>query len=250
MLNIVLPMAGRGSRFANAGYKMPKPLIEINGKPMIDLVVHNISPKREHRFIFLVLKEHLSQYGLEEHLRTIAPGCEIITVDQVTEGAACTVLLAKKYIDNDMPLMIANCDQYVDIDINDYLHVMEEEKTDGLVMTMKAHDPKWSFIQYDSQHHIIGILEKQVVSDEATVGIYNFSRGKDYVRGAELMIKENLRVNNEFYVAPVYNLLLQEKYKISIFNIGAVLDGMYGLGTPEDLETFLKCGVCGKASSF
>ena len=108
MLNIVIPMAGRGSRFVNAGYELPKPLIEIHGHAMIECVAKNITPKMEHRFIFLCLAEHLEKYNLEYKLKNFVKNCEIVSVDKVTEGAACTVLLAEKFIDNDDALMIAN----------------------------------------------------------------------------------------------------------------------------------------------
>lgn len=236
MLNIVIPMAGRGSRFANVGYVLPKPLIEIYGRPMIEYVIHNISPKEEHRFIFLCLQEHLQKYNLEERMKELCPNSVIVPVDQVTEGAACTVLLAKEYIDNEEPLMIANSDQYVDIDINEYLKQIKQN--DGLIMTMRAFDSKWSFIAYQDDL-VTMVREKEVISDEATVGIYNFAKGKDFVAYAEKMIEENLRINGEFYVAPVYNMMIEDGKKITYYNIGGIGDGMYGLGVPEDLEAFI-----------
>lgn len=237
MLNIVIPMAGRGSRFANAGYVMPKPLIEIYGHPMIEYVVKNIRPRQETRFIFICLQEHLDRYNLKSRLEQIAPGCAVVLVDQVTEGAACTVLLAEPYIDNDQPMMIANSDQYVDIDINEYLQAMGE--LDGLIMTMKAHDPKWSFIQYGEDGLVTQLREKEVISDEATVGIYNYKKGSDFVRYARQMIRKDIRVNGEFYVAPVYNEMIQDGKKIGFYNIGMDDEKMHGLGTPEDLGKFL-----------
>lgn len=237
MLNIVIPMAGRGSRFANAGYKLPKPLIDVNGKPMIEVVVNNLRPKCEHRFIFLCLEEHIKQYDLELRLGEISPDSIIVPVSQVTEGAACTVLLAEKYINNDDRLMIANSDQYIDVNINDYLAA--ENGSDGLIMTMTANDPKWSFIKYDENKFVTEVREKVVISDEATVGIYNFVKGSDFVLGAHNMIDKNIRVNNEFYVAPVYNQLIEDGKKFKFYNIGSERDGMYGLGIPEDLEWFL-----------
>lgn len=235
MLNIVIPMAGRGSRFANAGYKLPKPLVDVNGCPMIEVVTKNIMPECEHRFIYICQQEHLEKYGLAEKLKKIAPGCVVVTVDHITEGAACTVLLAEKYIDNDNPLMIANSDQYVDTDINDYLASMEDN--DGLIMTMPADDPKWSFIKFDSSGHVTMVREKEVISNEATVGIYNYAKGSDFVKYARQMIARNIRVNNEFYVAPVYNEMIEDGKKIVFKDVGSK---MYGLGTPEDLEHFLK----------
>lgn len=235
MLNIVIPMAGRGSRFAEAGYQMPKPLIDICGHPMIEYVVNNIRPRCGHRFIFICQQEHLERYGLAKKLETIAPGCVIITIDHITEGAACTVLLAERYIDNDEPLMIANSDQYVDTDINAYLEALGEH--DGLIMTMPADDPKWSFIRYDDQGRVTLVREKEVISDQATVGIYNYAHGRDFVRYAHQMIDKNIRVNNEFYVAPVYNEMIGAGKQVTYYDVG---EKMYGLGTPEDLDRFLK----------
>ena len=207
MLNIVVPMAGRGSRFANAGYKLPKPLIMVHDKPMIQYVTNNIRPKKEHRFIYLCLQEHIEKYDLINKLEEISPNCIIVPVDGVTEGAACTVLLAEKYINNNDEMMIANSDQYVDIDINDYIKA--QEGYDGLIMTMKADDPKWSFIKY----------EKPV---------------------AKQMIEKEIRVNGEYYVAPVYNEMIKDGKKITFYNIGSENNGMYGLGIPADLNKFLE----------
>lgn len=238
MLNIVIPMAGRGSRFKEAGYIEPKPFIDVNGEYMIELVVRNISPKCEHRFIFLCLKEHLESYTVAEKLNKLSENIEIISVDHVTEGAACTVLLSKEFINSDEPLMIANSDQYVDIDINDYL--AQADKYDGMIMTMTADDPKWSFIRIDNENHVSEVREKEVISNEATVGIYNFTHGKDFVKYAQDMIEKNERVNGEFYVAPAYNAMIKSGKTVSYYNIGAVGAGMYGLGTPNDLNEFLR----------
>ena len=238
MLNIVIPMAGRGSRFQSAGYELPKPLIPVVGRPMIERVIQNLRPLQKHRFIFICLDEHIVHYGVDRQLAAWAPGCAVVTVRQVTEGAACTVLLAKEYIDNDDQLMIANSDQWVDIDINDYLEQMNREPLDGLIMTMWADDPKWSFVRFDQTGSICEVVEKQVVSNEATVGIYNFRHGREFVAAAEAMIAKDLRVNNEFYVAPVYNELIAAGRTIGYYNIGKEADGMYGLGIPSDLELF------------
>lgn len=237
MINIVIPMAGRGSRFAKAGYELPKPLIDVHGRAMIEYVVKNITPKEAHRFIFICQKEHLEKYALKERFEKIAPGCAVITIDHITEGAACTVLLAEKLIDSEAPLMIANSDQYVDIDINDYLDAMKSN--DGLVMTMTADDPKWSFAKLNDEGFITEIREKEVISNEATVGIYNYAHGSDFVKYAHRMIGKNIRANGEFYVAPVYNEMIADGKKVVCFNIGSENRGMYGLGIPEDLNRFL-----------
>lgn len=239
MINIVLPIAGRGSRFSDAGYELPKPLILVHGVPMIEVVVNNIRPSCKHRFIFVALKEHLDHLGMEDTLKRIAPGCTIIPVTEVTEGAACTVLLASKYIDNDDQLMLANSDQWVDIDINKYLAELNAKNADGLIMTMWADDPKWSYVGLNEEGYVNSVVEKQVISNEATVGIYNFRHGSDFVKAANQMIVKNLRVNNEFYVAPVYNELIIGGNKIVTYNTGKEGVAMYGLGIPSDLDVFL-----------
>ena len=167
MMQIVVPMAGHGSRFAKAGYALPKPLIEVHGQPMIAGVVRNIRPAQPHRFIFLCLQEHLQRYNLQARLEEIAPGCAVVPVAQVTQGAACTVLLARELINNSQPLMIANSDQYVEVDINQYLAAMDGY--DGIIMTMSASDPKWSFVKLDQDGVVLELREKEVISSEATV---------------------------------------------------------------------------------
>jgi NDP-sugar pyrophosphorylase family protein len=238
-LQIVIPMAGRGSRFAQAGYTTPKPLIPVGGRPMIAWIVENIAPRRPHRFIFLCLAEHLEKYPeVPAELRRLCPGCEIVPVRAVTEGAACTVLLAREFIDTGDPLMIANSDQIVDLAIDDYLAAGDAPGIDGLIMTFWSDHPKWSYCRLREDGAVSEVVEKQVVSNEATVGIYNFRLGRDFVRAADAMIAADLRVNNEFYVAPCYNQLIAAGAKVITMKTGREYDGMYGLGIPEDLEFF------------
>lgn len=246
MLNIVIPMAGRGSRFAKAGYENPKPLIDVKGKPMIQVVIENLKPAQDHKFIFICQNEHVEAYGLTDLLGGLAPGCEIVGIDGVTDGAACTVLMAKDYIDNDDPIMIANSDQYVDISIDDYLAEVDSRNLDGLIMTMKADDKKWSFAKVDNDGFVTEVKEKVVISNDATVGIYNFSKGKSFVEHAEAMIEAKELQNGEYYVAPVYNRLITKGLKIGIYDIGSEADGMYGLGIPADLDLFLSLPVSEK----
>ena len=245
MLNIVVPMAGRGSRFATVGYDLPKPLIPVHGLPMIQVVIANLTPSILHRFTFLILRDHDTEYGLANKLQSWAPGCGIIYVDEVTEGAACTVLLARDVIDNDDPLMIANCDQYIDANIDAYL--ADLGSADGLIMTMWADDDKWSFVRRDESGRVVEVVEKVVVSDEATVGIYNFAKGSDFVAAADRMIAADIRVNGEFYVAPVYTAMADAGAQIVCHSIGEVGAGMHGIGVPVDLDAFLASPVSRRA---
>lgn len=241
-------MAGAGSRFAKAGYKNPKPLIEVCGKTMIEVVIDNLRPTRDHKFIFICQKAHVQQYDLQNKLSELSLNCKLVVIDGLTEGAACTVLEAGHLIDNDTPLMIANSDQYIDYSIDDYISVQSKNKLDGLIMTMTADDPKWSFVGFEKNNKFVNrVVEKEVISNEATVGIYNFAKGSDFVNSAKLMIERDERVNGEFYVAPVYNSLINERsYKVGVVNIGSERAGMYGLGIPADLDFFLETEIAKK----
>jgi len=233
-LNVLIPMAGAGSRFEKAGYTFPKPLIEVNGKPMIQVVVENIG--LEANFHFVVQKQHREKYNLDTMLNLIAPKCKIIEVDGITEGAACTALLAKEYIENDKPLFFANSDQWVDWNPLEFMYRMQETNADGGIVTFKATHPKWSFVKIDERNIATEVAEKNPISNNATVGYYYWKRGSDFVKYAEQMIAKNIRVNNEFYVCPVYNQAIQDGKIIRIDEAKS----MWGLGTPEDLEHFIK----------
>lgn len=233
-MNILIPMAGAGSRFAQAGYTFPKPLIEVNGKPMIQVVVENLNV--EANYIFICQREHYDKYSLQYLLNLIAPGCKIVLVDGMTEGAACTALLAKEFIDNDEPLMIANSDQFVEWNSNTTLYAFAADGIDAGIVTFKATHPKWSYARLDQDGFVAEVAEKKVISDLATVGIYYWSRGSDFVHYAEQMIAKNVRVNGEFYVCPVFNEAIADGKKIRCKNA----EKMWGIGTPEDLSHFLE----------
>jgi len=232
-LNILIPMAGAGSRFESAGYTFPKPLIEVNGKPMIQLVTENLG--FEANYIYVVRKEHYEKYNLKHLLNLITPNCKIVQVDELTEGAACTTLLAKEYMDNDDSLIIANSDQFLEWNPTDFYYKMVETKSDGGIVTFKATHPKWSFVKLDENENVTEVAEKKPISDIATVGVYFYKKGSEYVKYAEQMIKKNIRIKGEFYVAPIYNEYILDKKRIRTFNIKK----MWGLGTPEDLNVFV-----------
>ena len=233
-LNVLIPMAGAGSRFAQAGYTFPKPLIEVRGKPMIQLVVENLNIQAN--YIFLVQKEHYDKYNLKYLLNLIAPNCQIVQVDGVTQGAACTTLLAKEFINNDNPLVMANSDQYVEWNSNNVMYSFQADEIDGGILTFKATHPKWSYAKLDDNGFVSEVAEKKPISDNATVGIYYWKRGSDYVKYAEQMIEKNIRTNGEFYVCPVFNEAISDNKKIRIKQI----EKMWGIGTPEDLNYFLE----------
>lgn len=233
-MKVLIPMAGEGSRFQKAGYSFPKPLIEVNGKPMIQLVVENLNIDAQH--IFVVRKEHEERYNIKHLLQLISPGCEVIFTDGLTEGAACTTLLAKEFINNDEALLYANSDQFLEWDSNEFMYSMMADSIDGGMLTFEATHPKWSFAKLGPDGYVSEVAEKKPISNIATTGIYYWKHGSDYVKYTEQMIENDVRVNNEFYVCPVFNEAIADDKKIKIFPARK----MWGIGTPEDLDTFLR----------
>ena len=233
-MNVLIPMAGAGKRFFDAGYVFPKPLIEVDNKPMIQWVIESLNLQAN--YIFIIQKEHQEKYNIKSVLKILQPECKIIELDHLTEGAACTTLLAKKYINNSDPLIIANSDQYINWNSSKALYDFNSKNLDGAILTFEAIHPKWSYAKCNGEGYVTEVAEKKVISKNATVGVYYWKHGSDYVESAEKMIKKNIRVNNEFYVCPVYNEFLAKNKKVKIHNV----DKMWGLGTPEDLDNFIR----------
>jgi len=232
-LNVLIPMAGAGSRFENAGYAFPKPLIEVNGKPMIQVVIENLNI--DANYIYVVQKSHREKYNLDALLNLLTPGCKIVESDGLTKGAACTALLAKDYINNDNPLFFANSDQFIEWDSNEFMYKMQETDADGGIVSFTSTHPKWSFAKIDDNGLVTEVAEKNPISDIATVGYYYWKHGSDFVKYAKQMIDKGIHVNNEFYVCPVFNQAIEDRKKIRTFNVAK----MWGLGTPEDLNFYL-----------
>lgn len=234
-MKILIPMAGEGSRFAKEGYTFPKPLIDVNGKPMIQMVVENLDFDAE--YVFLVRKEHLFMYdGLKSTINRITNGkFRIVEVDGLTEGAACTALLAKEFIDNDDDLLIANSDQIMKYSPENFQYIKNFSDIDALIFCFHSVHPKWSFVKTNSRGVVVEVVEKNPISDIATCGVYWYRKGSDFVRCAEKMIANNIRTNNEFYIAPVYNELIRDGATIIPFFV----QEMHGIGTPEDLNFYL-----------
>ena len=232
-MNVLIPMAGAGTRFKEAGYSFPKPLVDVEGKPMIQLVVENIGI--DANYVYICQEEHREKFNLDTMINMMTSNNTIVSINRITEGAACTALLASDYIDNDNPLFFANSDQYVEWDPVEFMYTMQESDCDGGIVTFKATHPKWSFAEIDSLGRVTRVAEKDPISDNATVGFYYWKKGSDFVKYARQMIEANFRTNGEFYVCPVFNLAIRDGKKIKAYHI----DEMWGLGTPEDLERYL-----------
>ena len=234
-MKVLIPMAGEGSRFSREGYTFPKPLIDVNGKPMIQAVVENLGFKAE--YVFLVRREHLEKFeGLRSLLERISDSnCKIVQVDSLTEGAACTALLAEEIINCDDDLLIANSDQVIDFSRQNFMTIRDLTGVDGIVFSFNAVHPKWSFAEV-KENFVVRVAEKNPISDVATCGIYWYRKGSQFVASAKQMIEKNIRTNNEFYIAPVYNELIQSGGKVVPFFVHQ----MHGIGTPEDLQNYLR----------
>jgi len=232
-INIVIPAAGLGSRFTNAGYTFPKLLIDVHGKPMIQTVVENINIKG--RFIFIVQKNHYEKYNLNYLLNAIAPNCLIIQTEGLTEGAACSLLLAKEYINNDESLILANSDQFLEWDANEFLYVSNSDHVDACISIFENSHPKFSYAQCNENGYVTEVAEKKVISNNATTGIYYWKKGSDCIKYTEQMISKNIRINNEFYNCPVFNEAISDGKKIKTVSAKK----FWCLGTPEDLQYYL-----------
>ena len=217
MLNIVIPMAG---------YSDSRPLIAVQGQPLIKLAIDKLRPRCPHRFIFICQRTHVALYGLRAKLCGWAPGCALVELEAFTDGTACTVLAARGLIDSAEALMIADSGQYVDCDIDDYLAKLSTPDIDGGIMTMRSREPERPFVVLDADGYASRVVE-QAISDEAAAGIYSCRRGRDFVSAVEQMIFAGRRVNGQFRVAPAYNELIARGRRIAIVNIGTG-----GVGVP------------------
>ena len=235
MIRIVVPMGGAGRQFVERGYAFPKPLVEVAGQPLIEIVVRNLTPSEPHQFVFVCREEHVEQYALGDVLRLISPGCRVVTMRKPTAGALCSVLLGVELLQNDEELLVANADQHVDVSVDTFLDAARADRLDGSIMTFPNTHPRWSYARVENGQ-VTGVAEKQPISRHATAGLYYFRRAKDFVDAAERQLLKNASVKGEFYVAPVYNELVLAGRRIGVFPLEAAQ--MHGLGTPQEVERY------------
>jgi dTDP-glucose pyrophosphorylase len=239
-IQLVIPAAGLGSRFASVGVNTPKPLIPVMGLPMIAWVIGNFKLLSSDRIIIITRPELEIEANLLPFIENLACQVDFVYVDHVTEGPAISVSLAKPLLDMEEALVVANSDQFVSADLDTFIREIRESESDGQILTMNAAGSKWSYVNRDKNAMVVEVKEKVEISTEATVGIYGWSHSKDFFMSLDLMMTANDRTNGEFYVAPSYNYLLLKKLRVSALNIGNVENHVHGLGTPEDLEVFTK----------
>lgn len=235
-MNFVIPMAGAGARFLKSNIDTAKPFYDLNGKKMIERVLDNLHYPNAH-YILIALQEHLIKYAPTLEKIKLHHNPTIIGIEKITDGSACTVLAAHRLINNDTPLLLANSDQIVDINISDFIEDCYKRGLDGSILTFKNNESKWSYVKTDEKGYVIETKEKVIISEHATVGIYFFKQGSYFVDGVMDMISRCDKTNNEYYTCPVYNHLIKQGYKIGIYEIEPTQ--MHGIGTPEDLHKYL-----------
>jgi HAD superfamily hydrolase (TIGR01509 family) len=233
-LQIVIPMAGAGKSFQKAGYKFPKFLIDIAGKPMIQWVTENINA--EAKYIFILNKDEYNEYNMRHMLPLLVDNLEIVTLENVTSGAPQSVLMAQKAINNEKPLAIINADQFMDWNSNEFFYAMAADECDGGIVTFESTHPKYSFVKTGDDGFITECAEKKPISRNATAGVYYFRRGKDFVDGAKAMIRKKITTNGQYFVCPIYNELIAKGMKIRKYDINKV----WSFAIPEELEYFEK----------
>jgi NDP-sugar pyrophosphorylase family protein len=220
-LNIVIPLAGKSIFFNDSEYIYPKPLIEINNKTMIQLVIENLSLiKSDKRFIFILNRQDCTKYHLDDVLSLLTDKkCDIIVLEKETKGAACSVLMAIDKINNGEPLIIANADQLFDIDLNKVLDTFDKNSVDAGVICFEAVHPRWSFVRLNEKNKIIETAEKRPISKNAIAGFYYFKQGKDFVAAAMGSIRKDANVDGLYYISPTFNELVLSSKNLEIFSI-------------------------------
>ena len=238
-IQLIIPMAGRGARFTERGYTKIKPMLPIAKFTMIEVVLQNLLSPIVETVTIVTRTEIAENYALRSLLEGKYPKVTIVTLDAMTSGPASTVMEAFKSIDPLKPILIANSDQYIDIDFQASLNEFLGSDLDGFIWGMEDQDPKWSYVAIDDLGFASEVKEKQVISNIATCGVYAFKSGRLFEFAYSKMVECDDKTNGEFYVAPTYNYLIKNAYRIGVANLGPTSLIMHGLGTPEDYEAFL-----------
>tara|TARA_B100000214_G_C23950382_1_gene620173 strand:- start:91 stop:1245 length:1155 start_codon:yes stop_codon:yes gene_type:complete len=231
--NLLLPIAGKAQRFIDAGYTMPKPLILARNKHVIDWALESVDIT-DCNLIFMVRVDHIYNFSIDKILKQkFGEDITIVKVREVTRGALETCTLAREYIDNDLPLIIYTPDVHFGPTFNPNTI---DSGADGFLLTFTANSPDHSYSEYNADGIVTNVVEKEVISKEANVGLYHFGTGKMFLKYADEVIKNNMLVKNEFYIAPMYNLMIRDGLKVTAANT----EKMHVLGTPHQFEFFVK----------
>jgi len=235
-MKIVIPMAGRGQRFLDAGYVVPKPLITIRGYPMVWWAVRSLPVVPPADMIFIVRADHVREHSIDIKLKELfSPEIAIVPQYTQSQGQADTVLLARQEIRNASHLVIYNCDTYAPRAGEVLQQGIEAyPQVDGFVVVFNSSEPNLSFVRTAADGHIVEVAEKRAISCDATIGLYHFRTGEDFIWAADKMISENDRVRDEFYVLPVYRYLIERGKKFRKLTV----EDVHILGTPQLMKSF------------
>jgi len=247
-IQLVIPMAGLGSRFVDQGYSTPKPLLPIGQFKMIEIIIQNLAPANVGVVIVIANRAVAEAWGLHKLLARYNFDFEIILIDELTDGPASTCNLAQPALDMNSPLVIANSDQYLNTDMGLEYEAWLESGAEGVIWAMEDSSPKWSYVRSDDQMHALEVREKVAISNHATCGVYGYRFARDFFDSYEEMKAANDRTNGELYVAPSFNYLIERGKKVLVRNLGPTSQVMFGLGVPEDYEAFLKTEIASRFS--
>lgn len=238
-LNLVLPAAGLGSRFQQVGESRPKPVIPVFDIPMIVWVLLNFPLSASDEVWIISQKKDALPQLLGDYVSKFPFSIQFLEINGLTEGPASTVHLVLKSLPDEESVIVANTDQFVFSDLSPFVESVRSGGADGQIVTMRASSAAWSYVGRDSNGSIDSVVEKIEISNEATVGIYGWSTVKDAKEAFLDTFDQNLRTNNEFYVAPTYNFMIQNGKRVETYLVGDHGIAVHGLGTPKDLSAFL-----------
>lgn len=240
-LHIVMPMAGEGSRFANAGWTTPKPLIELNGQPLFKHAISSVSADGiEMKYSFIVRQEHIEKYGIDTGIKSFLPDAHIFSVMKTTRGAVETCLMAESVIADDDAVIVMDCDlefrsvKFVEI-IKSILSQSMEEANGGALVSFTSSQPKYSYAEIGKDGYVVRTAEKEVISNHALCGAYFFSTGKRFKEVAHQLLDEPEFKKPEYYVSLLYNYMLAAGERVQL----APMEAYYSYGTPEELQQYL-----------
>ena len=235
-MNIVIPMAGLGKRFSDAGFNTPKPLIDINGTPMIQKAISSLDLAGQ--YIFIIRQTEYSNI-LSDFLREIKPQCIIKEIDYTTDGPACTVDLVREHINNASELIVANCDQIMWWNGNSFLNYCRSNSFDGVLVTYNSNTTKNSYASIDRKGNVTCVREKEVISNISLNGIHYWKKGSYFVDSyLQMYAAGDVAENGEYYVGPTYNYMIGDGKSVNVYHIPEFQH--HAVGTPEDLRAYIR----------
>jgi hypothetical protein len=216
---LVLAAAYAGLDMHDGGY--PHCLTEFDGVPLIERLVTNTGVLGDAKYIFALQETDVSRFHLDNVVALLAPGSVALPVSSTTKGAACTALLAAAHIDNDEELLIVSANELVDTDLSTVIARFRASKLDGGTLTFPSIHPRYSYVRLNGDNLVAEAAQRNPISNNATVGIFWYARGQDFVAAAKNMIRKGAQVDGLFYICPAFNELILEQARIGVFPIEA-----------------------------